>query len=46
VSRDDITTGASGLGVEMDEHVLFVLEAMRGVAGELGLEGQGSPPAG
>ena len=37
VSRDDITTGAADLGVDLDEHIAFVIEAMSGVAGELGL---------
>ena len=43
VNRDDIRNGAEQLGVEQDEHITFVLEALRGVAGELGLEGQESP---
>ncbi len=37
VNRDDIVTGAAEMGVDLDEHVAFVLEAMRGVRGELGL---------
>ena len=37
VNRDDIVKGAAELGVELDEHIAFTLEAMRGVAGELGL---------
>jgi putative nucleotidyltransferase with HDIG domain len=37
VSRDDMTRGAADLGVELDEHIQFVIEAMAGVAGELGL---------
>jgi putative nucleotidyltransferase with HDIG domain len=37
VSRDDIVNGAAELGVDLDPHIAFVLEAMRGVAGELGL---------
>ena len=44
VNRDDIRNGTEQLGVELDEHIAFVLEALRGIAGELGLEGQGSPP--
>ena len=36
VNRDDITTGAEQLGVELDPHIEFVLEAMRGIAPELG----------
>jgi putative nucleotidyltransferase with HDIG domain len=40
VSRDDIINGASGLGVDLDEHITFCIEAMRNVAGELGLAGK------
>lgn len=39
VSRDDITNGARDLGVDLDEHVAFCIEAMKGIAGELGLAG-------
>ncbi|HEY2414292.1 MAG TPA: HDIG domain-containing protein [Pirellulaceae bacterium] len=37
VSRDDMVRGAADLGVELDEHIQFVIEAMTGIAGELGL---------
>ena len=37
VSRDDITNGARELGVEIEEHIAFCIEAMKGIAGELGL---------
>ncbi len=37
VSRDDIRKGAEELGVELDEHLQVVLEAMKGIAGDLGL---------
>jgi predicted hydrolase (HD superfamily) len=37
VSRDDIVNGAAELGVELDPHIAFVLEAMRGIHAELGL---------
>lgn len=37
VSRDDIGKGASDLGVDLDEHISFCIEAMKGIAGELGL---------
>ncbi len=37
VNREDIVNGAAELGVEMDGHIAFVLEAMRGVRQELGL---------
>lgn len=39
VNRDDIVNGASDLGVDLDEHITFCIEAMKGVAKELGLEG-------
>ena len=39
VSRDDIINGAADLGVDLDEHITFCIEAMRAVAPELGLAG-------
>lgn len=39
VSRDDIINGAADLGVDLDEHITFCIEAMKNVAGELGLAG-------
>jgi putative nucleotidyltransferase with HDIG domain len=39
VSREDIVNGAAELGVDLDEHIEFVLEAMRSVAQQLGLAG-------
>jgi putative nucleotidyltransferase with HDIG domain len=39
VSREDIVRGAEGLGVDLDEHIGFVIEAMRSVAADLGLDG-------
>ena len=39
VNRDDITNGAADLGVDLDEHITFCIEAMKGIAGELGLAG-------
>jgi predicted hydrolase (HD superfamily) len=39
VSRDDIMAGAAELGVPLDEHVGFCIEAMKGHAPELGLAG-------
>jgi predicted hydrolase (HD superfamily) len=41
VNRDDIVKGAEELGVELNEHITFVIAAMETVAGELGLEGTG-----
>ncbi len=48
VSRDDIINGAVALGVDLDEHITFCVEAMRSVASELGLAGANaaSPQAG
>ena len=39
VSRDDITKGAAELGMELEEHIAFCIEAMKGIAKELGLAG-------
>jgi predicted hydrolase (HD superfamily) len=39
VSRQDIINGAADLGVDLDEHITFCIEAMREIAGELGLAG-------
>ena len=39
VKREDIEDGATQLGVELSEHIGIVLEAMKGIASELGLEG-------
>jgi len=39
VNRDDIVNGAAELGVELDEHIAFCIEALKGIAGELGLDG-------
>jgi putative nucleotidyltransferase with HDIG domain len=39
VSRDDIISGAAELGVDLDQHITFCIEAMKEVAGELGLAG-------
>jgi predicted hydrolase (HD superfamily) len=39
VSRDDIVNGAADLGVDLDEHIAFCIEAMRTIAEELGLSG-------
>lgn len=39
VSRDDILQGAAGLGVDLDEHIGFCIEAMQRKAASLGLAG-------
>src|SRR5205823_2411986 len=37
VNRDDVFKGAEELGVELDEHIRTVVEALQPIAGELGL---------
>ena len=44
VNRDDVIRGAADFGVELDAHIQFVIEAMKTIAAELGLE-KGSGPA-
>jgi len=39
VNREDVITGAAELGVDLDEHIAFVIVAMQGIAPELGLSG-------
>ena len=45
VSREDITRGAEELGVPLDEHITFCIEAMRAIAPELGLAPAGQSGA-
>src|SRR5436190_1487333 len=40
VNRDDLIKGAAELGVEWEEHIGFCIEAMKGVAQALGLDGR------
>jgi len=42
VNRDDIINGAAALGVDLDEHIGFCIEAMKPIAGKLGLDGSGA----
>jgi putative nucleotidyltransferase with HDIG domain len=39
VSRQDIEDGARELGLDLDDHIEFCIQAMRGRAGDLGLAG-------
>ena len=39
VSRDDIVNGAADMGVDLDEHISFCVEAMKTIADRLGLAG-------
>ncbi|MBX6353112.1 MAG: HDIG domain-containing protein [Thermoflavifilum sp.] len=42
VNRDDVYRGAEELGVDLDEHIAFLIEALSRVAPALGLDGQAS----
>ena len=42
VSREDMVQSAEQLGVDLTEHISFVIEAMKGIAGQLGLQGTSS----
>ncbi len=46
VNREDIINGAKDLGVDLDEHIAFCIEALKPVAKELGLDGRAAqvPP--
>jgi predicted hydrolase (HD superfamily) len=37
VKREDIVNGAADLGVDLEEHIAFCIEAMKGIADKLGL---------
>jgi predicted hydrolase (HD superfamily) len=39
VNREDVIEGASLIGVELNQHISNVIEAMRGISEELGLTG-------
>jgi putative nucleotidyltransferase with HDIG domain len=45
VSREDVIAGAAELGVDLDAHIQFVLDAMRARAEPLGLAGAPAPTA-
>ena len=45
VNRNDITTGAAELGVELEAHIAFCIEAMKAIAPALGLDGSAARPA-
>ena len=44
VSRDDIGRGIQELGVDLDQHISFVRDAMAGIAEQLGLAGDPAVP--
>ena len=39
VNRDDIVKGAADLGVDLEEHIAFCIEALKAIADKLGLDG-------
>ncbi len=45
VHREDIVAGAADLGLDLEEHIAFCIEAMKGIAGELGLDGSAAKSA-
>ncbi len=45
VHREDIIEGAAGLGVDLEQHIAFCIEAMRAIAGQLGLDGSAAKSA-
>jgi predicted hydrolase (HD superfamily) len=45
VNRDDIIDGAAALGVDLDEHIGFCIEALKPIAKELGLDGSAAKTA-
>jgi putative nucleotidyltransferase with HDIG domain len=45
VNRDDVYKGAELLGVELDDHIRFVIEALRPIAPELGLRTAADVPS-
>ena len=46
VNRDDVVSGAADLGVDLDWHIQFVVDAMRDRAEALGLAGAPAGPQG
>jgi putative nucleotidyltransferase with HDIG domain len=45
VHREDIIAGAADLGLDLEEHIAFCIDAMKGIAGELGLDGSAAKSA-
>jgi putative nucleotidyltransferase with HDIG domain len=39
VNREDIVKGAEAMGIDLNEHIAAVIEALKGIADELGLRG-------
>src|SRR5208282_870953 len=45
VHREDIIAGAADLGIDLEEHIAFCIEAMKAIARELGLDGSAAKSA-
>jgi putative nucleotidyltransferase with HDIG domain len=45
VHREDIVQGAADLGLDLEEHIAFCIEAMKTIARELGLDGSAAKSA-
>jgi len=45
VNRNDIIQGAADLGVDLEQHIAFCIEAMKGIAVQLGLDGSAAKKA-
>jgi len=45
VNRDDIVNGATALGIDLEEHICFCIEALKPIADQLGLDGSAAKSA-
>ena len=45
VKREDVINGAVDLGVDLEEHIAFCIEALRGISDRLGLDGSAAKSA-
>jgi putative nucleotidyltransferase with HDIG domain len=45
VNRNDIVNGATELGVDIEEHITFCIEALKPIADQLGLDGSAAKSA-
>jgi len=43
VNREDVYSGAEELGVDLDDHIAFLVEALKPIAPQLGLRTAGAP---